>query len=467
MFSQRIFLFLTLFFLTLFNDTFSEGNQSRPNFVVILCDDLGYGDLGCYGHPVIRTPHLDQLAKQGVRLTDCYASAPVCSPSRAGMITGRIPNRVGVYDWIPDGSPMHVQSSEVSVATLLKNTGYDTCHVGKWHCNGKFNDPSQPQPDEHGFEHWFSTQNNSLPTHANPINFVRNGKEVGNINGYSSTIIVDEAIRWLDQRENSKPFCLFVWFHSPHEVIATSEKYVREYRKKSKTEKEAIYFGNVTQMDDEVGRLVKKLDKLHPSDETLLFFTSDNGPETLNRYGPNSSRSYGSPKPLRGMKLHMYEGGIRVPGIIRWTGKVKPFSESSEPVSGVDVLPTLCQLGGVKIPSDRKIDGASFVPLLSGKKILRTTPLYWQYNRAISLPKIAMRDGKWKLLSNADFTTIELYNLEKDPEEKSNLATQNNIQTSLLLAKMKSLHAEIKKEGPTWPTWSRKKKKKSGKVKPK
>src|SRR5690606_2329970 len=131
-----------------------------PNILVILCDDLGYGDLGCFGHPRIKTPHLDKLAASGIKLTSCYASAPVCSASRAGLMTGRTPTRIGVYDWIPSNHPMHLTKDEISVATLLKQAGYRTCHVGKWHLNGKFNQAEQPQPGEHGFGHWMSTQNN-------------------------------------------------------------------------------------------------------------------------------------------------------------------------------------------------------------------------------------------------------------------------------------------------------------------
>ena len=161
----------------------SETPDRSPNFLVILCDDLGYGDLGCYGHPTIKTPHLDRLAAQGMRLTSCYSSAPVCSPSRVGLLTGRTPSRVGVYDWIPGNHPMHMGRNEITVAQLLKQGGYDTAHTGKWHCNGKFNSPEQPQPGDHGFDHWFSTQNNASPSHENPKNFVRNGEPVGPLEG--------------------------------------------------------------------------------------------------------------------------------------------------------------------------------------------------------------------------------------------------------------------------------------------
>ncbi|MHC4610392.1 MAG: sulfatase-like hydrolase/transferase, partial [Planctomycetota bacterium] len=171
--------------------------KRRPNIVIALCDDLGYGDLGCFGHPHVRTPNLDTLAAEGMRLTDCYAAAPVCSPARAGMLTGRTPYRCGVYDWIPSNSPMHLREKEVTVATLLRDSGYATCHAGKWHCNGKFDSSEQPQPDDHGFEHWFATQNNAHPTHKDPDNFVRNGKPVGGLEGHSSELIAQEAIDWL------------------------------------------------------------------------------------------------------------------------------------------------------------------------------------------------------------------------------------------------------------------------------
>lgn len=426
-------------------------NAKEPNFIVILCDDLGYGDLGCFGHPRIKTPHLDQLASEGLRLTDCYAGAPVCSPSRAGMLTGRIPNRLGIYDWIPPNSPMHLRSTEVTVATLLKKAGYETCHVGKWHCNGKFNSPEQPQPGDHGFDYWFSTQNNANPSHKNPINFVRNGKKVGPLEGFSSQIIVDEAMGWLDQRDKSKPFLLMVWLHSPHEPIATAESFVEPYLAAAESPQQAEYFGNVSQIDHEVGRLLTSLDEKGLRDNSLVYFSSDNGPETLHRY-KGSERSYGSPSPLRGMKLHMYEGGIRVPGIVRWPGHIRPAQISNQPVVSYDLLPTFCALAGIAPPADRALDGASLLPLFTGRDIVRSKPLYWQYDRAIGGEnRVALRDGDWKLLADAALSKFELYNLRQDASEKQDLAPQEPARVAELSAKLKALHAEIKSEGPSWP----------------
>ena len=461
-------------------DTSPAADAPRPNFLVILCDDLGYGDLGCFGHPTIKTPHLDKLASQGVRLTDCYSAAPVCSSSRAGLLSGRTPSRVGVYDWIPGGHPMHLSRKEITVATLLKNAGYATAHVGKWHCNGKFNSPDQPQPGDHGFEHWFSTQNNASPTHHNPRNFVRNGKPVGKLEGYSCGIVADESIRWLKGRQDkNKPFFLFVCFHEPHEPIASPPDLVAQYPQ-AKKRGEALYYANVSNMDRAVGKLTAALDELKLTDNTLVMFTSDNGPETLNRYR-GAWRSHGTPGPLRGMKLHLYEAGMRVPGIIRWPGHTKPGQVVSEPVCSLDILPTFCQLAGAKPPADRTLDGASFLPIFAGKPIDRTTPLYWHYFKSIGLPKAVMRVGDYMILGHWDAARLaagsslrpgdmqliktakliefELYNLRDDLGQENDLAKTEPERLAKLKAMLVEKYREVQKEGPTWQVDPRRKKK--------
>lgn len=423
--------------------------ERPPNIVIMLADDMGYGDLGCYGHPSIKTPVLDRMAAEGVRLTDYYAAAPVCSPSRAGMLTGRTPYRCGIYDWIPQGSPMHLRRSEVTIATLLRNAGYATCFAGKWHCNGMFNSQRQPQPGDHGFDHWMATQNNAGPSHMNPRNFVRNGKPLGEQAGSSCALIVSEAISWLRQRDSSRPFCLFAWFHNTHEPVASSPPFVRQYADVEPPER-GIYYANVTEMDHEIGRLLATLDELGLRDSTFVFFTSDNGPETLNRYR-GAERSHGSPGQFRGMKLHLYEGGIRVPGIIRWPGQIKPGTVSAEPVMGADVFPTLCSMAGVPVPRDRIIDGASILPVFRGEPVIRERPLFWWYSLAIGVPKLAVREGDWKLLADEPMDHIELYNLKDDPAEKNDLASAQPQRVEKLLAKLKEVRREVEKERPTWP----------------
>jgi arylsulfatase A len=406
-----------------------------------------------------------------MRLTSCYAAAPVCSPSRAGLLTGRTPSRLGVYDWISEGNPMHLRRGELTIATLLKRTGYATCHVGKWHCNGKFNSPEQPQPGDHGFDHWFSTQNNAAPSHENPTNFVRDGRRVGPLEGYSCQLVADEAIGWLKSAgTRGRPFFLFVCFHEPHEKVAAPPELVAQYPAATK-KGEAIYYAAVTNIDRAVGRLLSSLDALGVADDTLVFFTSDNGPETRDRY-PEAWRSHGSPGLLRGMKLHLYEGGIRVPGILRWPGHTRPGQVVDEPVSSLDLLPTFCALAGVAAPADRRIDGVSLLPLLEGKPVARRVPLFWHYFRSIGAGKAALREGDWKLvahwdgpelvpgaglhrgdveiLKGAKLTDFELYNLRADPGEARDLAARERPRVEAMAGRLRSLYGEVLAEGPAW-----------------
>jgi arylsulfatase A len=448
-----------------------------PNFVILLCDDLGYGDLGCFGHPMIKTPNLDQLALEGARLTDCYSTSPVCSASRAGLLTGRTPNRVGVYDWIPGGQAMHLTQDEITFATLLQGAGYATCQSGKWHCNGKFNNPDQPQPGDHGFDHWFATQNNASPSHANPRNFVRNGEPVGPLEGYSCRLVAREAIDWVtaQQSEDSdQPFCMFVCFHEPHEPIASPPELVEKYvAQGADGEGEALYYANVENMDRAVGDLTAALDRLGVADDTIVYFTSDNGPETLNRYG-GAWRSWGSPGELRGMKLWIYEAGYRVPGIVRWPNQIDAGQTIAEPVCALDLLPTMCELADVELPTDRTYDGASLVSFLEGgEEVERAKPLYWHYHNALSDVRVAIRDGQWKLTATlagdapsslgagfkeeqmnvymqAELDTFELYDLEADPSETNDLSEEHPAVLARMRAQIETMFHEVRDEGTNW-----------------
>jgi arylsulfatase A len=423
----------------------SGRGQDHPNLVFLLADDLGYGDLGSYGHPTIKTPHIDGLASDGMRFTSCYAPAPNCSPSRAGYLTGRHPYRVGVYNWIPDGNPMHLRRPEITLPEWLKKRGYDTGLFGKWHLSGKFNSPAQPQPDDHGFDYWFATANRVQPSHVNPANFVRNGEPVGQIEGLSAHIVAEEALRWLNNRADpSRPFCLFAWFHEPHMPIATTERYKQMYP--DATEREATYYGDVSHLDDGVGKIVKGLDEMGARENTFVFFTSDNGPE----YRPDASKP-GSAGPLRGKKGHTYEGGIRVPGIARWPERIPSGAVSDEPISGLDLLPTVAEIANLPIPADRHIDGQSMTPVFEERPINRQQPLYWQMNNAHHRHKIAIRDGRWKLLATRGFTDFELYDLAKDRGEQNDLAGQQPERVRELAVKMKSLHHGIHRAGYDWP----------------
>lgn len=447
--------------------------ERRPNIVVVLCDDLGYGDLPLYGHRMIRTPNFDRFASEGMRFTDCYAASPVCSPSRVGLLTGRTPDRAGMYNWVPmEPCDMHLRREEVTLPKLLKNAGYQTCLSGKWHLNGvlDFSNP-QAQPGDHGFDHWFSTGAWAAPSQHNPENFVRNGKPCGRIEGYSSTIILDEAIGWLNRRTAADPFFLMIAFHAPHEPIASAPKFTDMYAGRPHQRGEDEYYANVTELDSEFGRLLRYLDEHKLRENTIVLFTSDNGPETLNRH-PDAWRSYGSAGGLRSRKLSLYEGGYRVPGAIRWPGHVRPGQVSREPISSVDLLPTFCEASGAKLPAV-KLDGTSLLPLFAGKTLERAVPLHWHYYNALDRPTATMRDGDWKVLGipkhpcpraaggfiaredldsifDRELAEFELYNLKTDPGEAHNLALTEPARLRRMADQLSRLHRDVVVGAPRW-----------------
>ena len=440
-----------LTFLSCLLASHSQGAEaSRPNIVVILCDDLGWGDLQNYGHPSIKTPHLMEMAAEGIRFTSFYSASPVCSPSRVGLLTGRNPNRAGVYDWIPaaagDKPPknsrnlVHMRPEEFTIAEMLKEAGYATCMSGKWHCNAMFNSEKQAQPGDHGFDYWFATQNNAAPSHENPVNFVRNGQETGPLKGYACQIVAQEAVEWIrghHERSPDQPFFAYVAYHEPHEPVASPPDMVKKYESRSAlNHDEAQYFANVENLDDATGKILQALEELGISDNTLVIFTSDNGPETLNRYR-SANRSYGRPGPWRGMKLHTHEAGYRVAGIMRWPDQIKAGQISDEAVSSLDFLPTFATLAGATVPPDISLDGTDVSPLFSGKEFERSKPLVWLYLNAINSAKISMRHGNYKVLAslsnlpklsqvdeknieqvrNAKLLDFEIYDLSRDPVE--------------------------------------------------
>ena len=445
-------------------------SSTTPNILIILADDLGYGDLGCYGNKIISTPYLDQLAEEGMRLTDCYASAPMCSPSRAGLLTGRSPYRMGIYDWIAPDSSMYLPTSEITIASLLGNTGYATSHIGKWHLNGKFNTNEQPQPNDHGFDYWLSTQYSSR--HLNPDGFVRNGVEEDSIAGYSCQIVADETIKWLTEiRDKNKPFFQFVCFHETHEPIFSPPELVKKYEQYGN---KAEYYANVENMDKAVGRIMEALDNLGLSENTFVFFTSDNGPA---EYTPKGyfNKSHGSAGLLRGYKRHMFEGGLRVPGIIRWPGYTKPGQIQEQPISNLDLLPTLCKITGVEKPTDRIIDGSDLSPIFEEKKIERETPLHWHFYDPWGGPQSLLRIDNWILgaqwnlgdfhkrgrfvpqteiamIKQSKLIDFSLYNIRSDIHQDQNIGTQHPERFELMQGILKQLHRSVIMEAPAYKT---------------
>ncbi len=433
-----------------FNSQAKPVEQEQPNIVFFLVDDLGWGDLGCFGHSTIETPNLDKFAQQGLTLTDCHSASAVSSPSRSAILTGRTPYRNGVYTiHMKNKDFPYLRPEEITLPEILKKHGYATCHVGKWHLGSLDPKKNHPLPSAIQYDHWFATQSNAKPSHLNPVNFVRNGKAVGEIKGYSSGIIVDEAINWLEnERKSNEPFFLSVWTHEPHTPIGTANQFLKMYD----PELDPVirkYYGNITQMDHAFGKLMDWLDKNNETKNTLVIFTSDNGPA----WAPNHlGRIRESAGFHRGAKAWMYEGGIRVPGLIRYPKLIQPGSVSHQTVNGTDYFPTILELLGIELPTDRTIDGISLLPLLKENKALpeRKIPLYWRYDGSDDDLKVAYREGDWVLLADRILDRCELYNLKEDWQQRNNLVYEKEHfeRFATMKTRLVKLHKQIEQEGP-------------------
>ena len=432
---------------------------ATPNVVILLADDLGYQDVGCYGGPV-RTPAIDGLAAKGVRFTDFYSGCAVCSPSRATLMTGRHHIRAGVYSWIHDASQnSHLLKREVTLAEILKQNGYSTAHIGKWHLGLPTGQRKKPTPDQHGFDHWFATWNNAEPSHKNPHNFIRNGKPVGKLEGYSCQLVADEAVDWLDNhRDKDSPFFLNVWFHEPHAPIAAPDAIVEGYGKLK--DKAAIYSGTIDNTDRAIARLLKKLAEIDDPSNTLIVYASDNGSYRDDRTGG-----------LRGRKGLNWEGGIRVPGIFSWPGTIEQGVAATNPAGLVDVLPTVCGLLGVDKPAGVHLDGSDLSSVLTGQgdKFTRHQPLFWHLQK--SRPVVAMRDGKYSLVADPDYElstnnmfqeawipkvksggyrNFQLFDLATDPKQTTNIADKHPELLARLKGKLLKINASIMADGHDW-----------------
>lgn len=356
----------------------------RPNVIVLLADDLGLRDIGSYGGPV-NTPALDSLAAGGVRFLNFYAGASVCSPSRATLLTGRQHLRTGVYTVVQDHvHEMHLLEREVTIAEVLKKNGYQTVHLGKWHVGAPFRGKKKPSLDDHGFDHWFATDNNAAPSHRDPVNFYRNGKRVGKIEGYASHILADEAIGWLDkERKKDQPFFLNIWFHEPHSPLAAPAEIVAKYG--DLKDEAALYSATVDNTDRAIARLLAKLKAMGELENTLIVYASDHG-----SYRPDRNGGY------RGEKGSLFEGGLRTPGIFHWPEGIAGGRVEQTPGASVDLLPTICGLLRISKPQGVHLDGSDLSPLLRERGTFRRhQPLFW--HSPMAQPNVAMRDGDFVL----------------------------------------------------------------------
>jgi len=431
----------------------------RPNVVMLLADDLGYRDVGCYDGPV-KTPSIDSLAAEGTRFQQFYSGCAVCSPSRATLLTGRHHIRTGVCSCIHNTSQKsHLLEREVTLAEVLKQAGYATAHIGKWHLGLPTEKQDKPTPDQHGFDYWFATDNNAIPSHRNPNNFIRNGEPVGKLEGYSCQLVVDEAIGWLKRRpQDDSPFFLNIWFHEPHAPIAAPDSNVQQYG--ALKDKAAVYSGTIDNTDLAIGRLLETLRAIDSPEDTLIIYASDNGSYRNDRTGG-----------LRGRKGVNWDGGIRVPGIFCWPGRIEAGVVSQQPAGLVDVLPTVCGLLDLPTPAEIYLDGSDLSSVLRGhpENFVRHQPLFWHLQK--SRPIVAMRDGDDSLVAEPDYElstsnmfneawipqiknggykNFQLFDLATDPNQTTNIAADHPERVERLKQRLLKINASIMSDGHDW-----------------
>jgi len=449
--------------LTLPSFAAHAADTTKPNFIFVLIDDLGYSDLGCYGSKFHRTPNLDRMAAQGMKFTDAYSAGPVCSPTRGSILTGKYPARLHLTDWLP-GRPdrpdqrlarpsfrQELPLEEVTLAEKLKAAGYVTAHVGKWHLGGE-----GFEPQRQGFDINIAGDHTGTPmSYFAPFKGKgRNGKErfmpgleSAKDGEYLTDRLMTEAEHIIEANRD-KPFFLFLAHYAVHTPLKAKPDYVAKYpalTSKPGQQTNVIYAAMIESMDESVGRILKKLDELKLADKTLVILTSDNGGLATTE-GPSTPPTINSP--LREGKGWLYEGGIRVPLLARWPGVIPPRSTNSTPVSSVDYFPTLLQLACVKAEHNELLDGVSLEPLLKQTGELPARPLFWHYPHYANQggkPGGAIREGDFKLIEFYETGRVELFDLKHDYRENQNLAEdpEHAVRAKSLRSKLETWRKEI------------------------
>ncbi len=478
--------------------------ENPPNFVFILVDDLGWADLGCYGSSFHETPNIDRLAAASLRFTDAYAACPVCSPTRASIMTGKYPARIGVTDWIPGrqtyraGQPSdrllsrpfsnQMALEEVTLAEAFQEAGYRTFFAGKWHMG----EDSIYWPEHHGFDINRGGWSTGYPRGGYFSPYENPRLESGPDGEYLTDRLTGESIRFLRKHTETTPdtpFFLYLSFYSVHTPLQAKEFLVDKYTRKrdslgltpsvaETTDREwiryappggrfvervgqghPVYAGMIETLDRNVGRLVEQLDSLDLSGQTIIVFMSDNGGLSTSEGSPTSNM------PLRAGKGWLYEGGIREPMLIRWPGSGSEGKVSDVPVTSTDFYPTLLEMAGLDPKPDQHLDGVSLVPLLEGAEPEELTgrPLFWHYphySNQGGKPGAAVRMGPYKLIEFFEDDRVELYNLEADPGENNDLSDEQPGLVKEYLQILHSWQVEVDAEGmdpnPDWDPLYRK-----------
>ena len=432
--------------------------MTRPNIIVFMTDDQGYGDLSCMGNTDFRTPHLDRLAASGVRFTNWYANSPVCSPSRASLLTGRYPGNAGVRSILAGHrTASGLPQAAPTLATALKGLGYRTAMFGKWHLGLA----EGSRPHEHGFDEWFGFlagcvdyyshifywgMNRGGPGNDPTHDLWQDNQEVWENGGYLTGLITDKAVRSIrEAAQREEPFFVYVAYNAPHYPMHAPPEYVDRFPDLPRDRR--IMAAMLSAMDDGVGDICAELERQGIRENTALFFMSDNGPsrETRNWLDGTQDPYYGGTTgQLKGHKFSLYEGGIRVPGIMSWPARIPAGQVSDEVGAAMDVFPTFLQAAGGD-PGAYELDGADLMPLLSKGAALAQRDVFWEMNK-----QTAVRRGPWKLVLQGQLVEgapreddVHLANLDEDIGERTNLAGRYPELTAELTSAAEAWRASI------------------------
>jgi arylsulfatase A-like enzyme len=449
----------------------SSGRAETPrrNFVFFLVDDLGWADPGCFGSRFYETPHIDQLCADGMQFTQGYAACPVCSPTRASILTGRHPVRVDITDWIPGMAAsrhpnprfQHVRDrdnlalDEVTIAEVLREHGYQTFFAGKWHLGGQGH-----WPTDQGFDVNIGGCDKGSPPGGYYAPWKNPNLQARVAEEYLTERLTEESIRFLQTRDAQRPFLLYLSYYNVHTPITPYRKrhdhFVRkaaemfsgetpsaaEHDGRSRLRQDdSRYASMIAAVDDSVGQILAQLERQQLAEQTVVFFFSDNGGLSTTRTGGPTSNL-----PLRAGKGWLYEGGIREPAIIRAPGVTRPGSVCDVPVVSMDFFPTMLELAGLPLLPDLHADGRSLVPLLRGDGELPARSLFWHYphyHGSTWTPGAAVRDGPWKLIRFYHWDQDELYHLEDDPGEQHNLSRQHPERLAELAAQLQQWQQQM------------------------
>lgn len=423
----------------------------RPNIIWIMADDLGYGDLGCYGQARVKTPNLDRMAKEGMRFTQAYAGSTVCAPSRCCLMTGNHTGHARVRGNMPSSFDLHLRPEDRTVQELLKTAGYRNAVFGKWALG---NLGTQGYPLKKGVDEWFGYFSQTHAHNYYPEHVLENDRALllkGNMGTqrteYMPDLVQDRTLKFLDRQTTAEPFFLYytnVIPHADNELgrdtgmgmpVPTDEPYSKE----SWPQVEKNFAAMVTRLDRYVGEIFEQLKKKSLDEDTLVIFTSDNGPH---REGGHSPEYFQSSGPLRGIKRDLTEGGICVPTLARWPGKIRPGQVSEQPWAFWDFLPTACEIAGVQAPA--QIDGVSILPTLVGQGGQRQHEyFYWEFHERTF--DQALRLDRWKLIRKPK--SVELYDLKTDRGERKNLAAENKE----MVARLSALMDRARTDSPEFP----------------